>query len=171
MTVDEETYREILANFPSGIAVVTSFDEDGKPNGLTVSAFCAVSLNPPLVLVCIDKDSNTLKAIEFSGGFTVNLLAAGREDVARAFATKDSEKFSTVQWERARTREGGPVLADDCVSFAVCALHESIEAGDHWILVGRVEDGTTLADREPLLYGQRRFAAWHDLPDAPSGAL
>jgi flavin reductase (DIM6/NTAB) family NADH-FMN oxidoreductase RutF len=163
MTVDEETYREILANFPSGIAVVTSFDGDDKPNGLTVSAFCAVSLDPPLVLVCIDKDSNTLKAIELSGGFTVNLLAAGREDIARAFATKDSEKFSTVRWERVQTREAGPVLMDDCVSFAACTLHDSIEAGDHWILVGRVEDGAINSDREPLVYGQRRFAAWHEL--------
>jgi flavin reductase (DIM6/NTAB) family NADH-FMN oxidoreductase RutF len=171
MTIDERTYREILANFPSGVAVVTSFDSDDKPYGLTVSAFCAVSLNPPLVLVCIDKESNTLKAIEASAGFTVNLLAAGGEEIALAFASKDSEKFSTVRWARPRIPEGGPVLSDDCVSYAACALHESIEAGDHWILVGKVEDGATIVEREPLVYGQRRFAAWHDLPGGPTDAL
>jgi len=164
VTIDEQTYREILANFPSGVAVVTSFDKDRNPFGLNVSAFCAVSLHPPLVLVCIDKDSNTLKAIESTRGFTVNLLAAGREEIARAFATKDSEKFSIVEWERAHAPAAGPVLTNDCVSFAACALRESIEAGDHWILVGTVEDGATNSEREPLVYGQRRFASWHDLP-------
>jgi flavin reductase (DIM6/NTAB) family NADH-FMN oxidoreductase RutF len=165
MTVDEQTYREILASFPSGVAVVTAFDEDGRPYGLTVSAFCAVSLDPPLVLVCIDKESNTLKAIDRRRGFTVNLLASGREEMALTFASKDSEKFSSMRWERAQIPNGGPVLAHDCVSFAACALHDAIPAGDHWILVGRVEDGATFADREPLVYGQRRFASWHDLPD------
>src|ERR1700693_3568855 len=86
--IDPQRFREVMGSFPSGVVVLTAFGEDGLPRGLTVSAFCAVSLEPPLALVCIDKFSHTLPAVQHTGGFTANILAAGREQLARSMATK-----------------------------------------------------------------------------------
>ena len=77
-----------MATFPSGVVVLTAFGKDSLPRGLTVSAFCAVSLNPPLALACIEKTSNTLPAVQHAGGFTANILATGREQLARRMASK-----------------------------------------------------------------------------------
>ena len=163
MTVDPQTYREILTNFPSGVAVVTAKSADGELFGLTVSAFCAVSIDPPLVLVCIDKSSNSLPAIRDGGGFTVNLLAAGREELALRYARKDENKFDGVSWIEAPISEGGPILEADSVGYAVCRTETAVEAGDHWIFVGAVEAGAVRADETPLVYGRRQFAAWDDV--------
>ncbi|HWL64957.1 MAG TPA: flavin reductase family protein [Actinomycetota bacterium] len=163
MAIDLDIYREILTGFPSGVAVVTASGEDDKPLGLTVSAFCAVSLQPPLVLVCIDKASNTLSAIQGSGGFTVNLLAAGREEIALAFAGKADDKFAGVQWRRPSIPQSGPILDRDSVGYAECVTEKELEAGDHWIFVGRVENGASDPEASPLVYGRRQFAAWSDL--------
>ena len=98
--IDSERYRDIMSGFPSGVVIVTAFGEDGLPRGLTVSAFSAVSLDPPLALVCVDKTSNTLPAVEHTRGFTANILAAGREALARRMATKVSDKFDGLEWRR-----------------------------------------------------------------------
>ena len=101
-----------MASFPSGVVVLTAFGTDSRPQGLTVSAFCAVSLEPPLALACIDKNSNTLPAVQETGGFTANILSAGREHLARRMATKIPAKLSAVGWRRAEGPIGGPRHAD-----------------------------------------------------------
>ena len=98
--IDPQRFRDVLSAFPTGVVVLTAFGDDGGPRGLTVSAFCAVSLHPPLVLVSIDKTSNTLPAVQQAGGFTANILAAGREALARRMATKLSDKFDGIAWRR-----------------------------------------------------------------------
>ncbi len=163
MAIDPDTYREILTNFPSGVAVVTARDGDGRNYGLTVSAFCAVSLEPPLVLVCIDKASTTLPAMREAGGFTVNLLASGAEELALRFATKSGDKFAGLDWEDPPIPQGGPILAQDSVGYAVCTNYSETEAGDHWIFVGSVAAGEVHAHETPLVYGRRQFAAWDDV--------
>lgn len=160
MPVDAGLFRDIMSTFPSGVAIVTARGEDGSPRGLTVSAFCPVSLDPPLVLVCIDKTSNSLLAIQTGGGFTVNLLAAGRESVARRYASKVEDKFEGVETRLPDVAEAGPILTGDSVAYAACRVHSSIEAGDHFIIVGRVEEGAHDAERTPLLYGRRTFTDW-----------
>lgn len=160
MAIGGELFREIMTTFPSGVAVVTARGESGKPRGLTVSAFCPVSLDPPLVLVCIDKTSNSLVAIRGSGGFTVNLLASGREDLARRFASKAEEKFEGVAVEEPATAEAGPILVGDCVAYAACRVHSAVEAGDHFIVVGQVEEGGHRSGEVPLMYGRRVFTDW-----------
>src|SRR5260221_6761600 len=96
-----------MAAFPSGVVVLTAFGPDSLPRGLTVSAFCAVSLEPPLALACIDKTSNTLPALQHAGGFTANILAAGREQLARRMATKLTDKFDGIAWRRPESDYGG----------------------------------------------------------------
>ena len=146
-----------MASFPSGVVALTAFGPDSLPRGLTVSAFCAVSLEPPLALACIDKTSNTLPAVQHAGGFTANILAAGREQLARRMATKLSEKFDGIKWRRPGSAHGGPILEDDAVAFAVCTLRETIEGGDHWILIGDVVEGDHDASRSPMIFSRRVY--------------
>jgi flavin reductase (DIM6/NTAB) family NADH-FMN oxidoreductase RutF len=154
--IDPQRFREVMSAFPSGVVIVTAFGGDGQPRGLTVNAFCAVSLEPPLALVCIDKLSNTLPAVQQTGGFTSNVLAAGRESLAKRMATKLSDKFDGVVWKRPGHNTGGPILEADVAAYAVCSLQETIEAGDHWILIANVVDGRQF-NRPPLVYGRRDY--------------
>lgn len=156
--MDPQRFREVMSNFPSGVVVLTAFGEDGRPRGLTVSAFCAVSLHPPLVLVCIDKTSNTLPAVQQTGGFTANILAAGRETLARRMATKLSDKFDGLGWRRPESALGGPILEADSVAYAVCALRDTIEAGDHWVVIGQVTEGERRDGVAPMVFTRRGYA-------------
>ena len=160
MPVGAELFREIMSSFPSGVAIVTAVGGDGPPRGLTVSAFCPVSLDPPLVLVCIDKTSNSLLAIQRSGGFTVNILSAGREELARRYASKVEDKFEGVATSDPGIAEAGPILVDDTVAYASCRVHSAVEAGDHFIIIGEVHEGRHRADGVPLMYGRRIFTDW-----------
>ena len=146
-----------MSSFPSGVVVLTAFGDDGRPRGLTVSAFCAVSLQPPLALVCIDKTSNTLPAVQHTGGFTANILAAGREVLARRMATKLTDKFDGLAWRRPESPVGGPILEDDTAAYAACALRDTIEAGDHWILIGLVTEGMHREGVAPMVFTRREY--------------
>jgi flavin reductase (DIM6/NTAB) family NADH-FMN oxidoreductase RutF len=158
MFTQPDSLRDVLASFPAGVVVVTAMGPDGTPRGLTVSAFCPVSLDPPLVLVCVDKRSNTLPAIEHSGAFTVNLLAGDREHVALTFASKREDKFEAIAW---RECEGlaGPILHEDAAAFLVCRVAQSVEAGDHWIFVGEVIDVELVRESFQLMYHRRAFSS------------
>lgn len=157
VVIDAAGFREVMASFPSGVVVLTAFAEDGSPRGLTVSAFCAASLEPPLALVCIDKTSNTLPAVQRTGGFTANILAAGREQLARRMATKLSDKFDGLEWTRPASPVGGPILHRDTAAHAVCALRDTLEAGDHWILIGVVVAGAHTPEVMPLIFSRRTY--------------
>jgi flavin reductase (DIM6/NTAB) family NADH-FMN oxidoreductase RutF len=157
--IDLQRFREVMASFPSGVVVLTAFGDDGLPRGLTVSAFCAVSLEPPLALACIDKTSNTLPAVRLTGGFTANILASGREQLARRMATKVSDKFEGIKWRKPAGADGGPILEEDAAAYAVCTLRETIEAGDHWILIGLVIDGAEREGVSPMIYSRRLYDA------------
>jgi flavin reductase (DIM6/NTAB) family NADH-FMN oxidoreductase RutF len=158
MVIDTQRFRELMSAFPSGVVVLTAFGADSKPRGLTVSAFCPVSLNPPLVLACVDKTSNTLPAVQHAGGFTANILAAGREQLARRMASKLTDKFDGVVWHQPEKPVGGPVLVEDCAAYATCKLHETIEGGDHWILVGLVTGGAARDGVAPLIFSRRAYS-------------
>ncbi len=157
VAVTAELYRDIMACFPTGVAIVTAHEAGTRPRGLTLSAFCAVSLDPPLVLVCLDKGSNTLPAVQASGGFTVNFLAGGREHLAVLYASKVEEKFEGIAWRRPHLSEGGPILHEDSAAYAVCVTRQSIEAGDHRVFIGEVREGAVIRGRLPLVYHRRAF--------------
>jgi flavin reductase (DIM6/NTAB) family NADH-FMN oxidoreductase RutF len=155
--IDPQRFREVMASFPSGVVVLTAFWAE-QPRGLTVSAFCAVSLEPPLALACIDKTSNTLPAVQHTGGFTANILAAGREQLARRMATKVTDKFDAISWRRPQSLIGGPILEHDSAAYAVCTLRDTIEAGDHWILIGLVTEGAHREGITPMTFSRRGYA-------------
>ena len=155
--IDPQRYRDVMSTFPSGVVVLTAFGPDSLPRGLTVSAFCAVSLQPPLALACVDKTSNTLPAVQHAGGFTANILAAGREQLARRMASKLSDKFDGIAWRRPESERGGPILEEECAAYAVCTLKDTIDAGDHWILIGNVVEGAHREGVEPMIFSRRGY--------------
>lgn len=141
--------RRAMARWATGVAVVTSRAGDA-PRGATTNAFTSLSLDPPLVLVCLDRGSHTLAAIRDCGRFVVNVLSAGQEEVARRFATKLSgeEKLAGLGHELV---EGIPAL-DGAVLWLACALEEDVPGGDHAILVGRPLDWGGDEAAEPLVF-------------------
>jgi flavin reductase (DIM6/NTAB) family NADH-FMN oxidoreductase RutF len=159
--VDKATFFAIMAAFPTGVTVVTTLDEYGEPKGLTSNAVCSVSAEPPLLLVCVDKRSNTLPALRLSKKFVVNYLAAGRGELSNLFASKEPDKFVNVAWWPAHN--GMPWMHVDSLAYAECSTVQEIEAGDHIILLARVEDGQPPApSTRPLMYFRRTYGTWHE---------
>jgi flavin reductase (DIM6/NTAB) family NADH-FMN oxidoreductase RutF len=149
VAVAPDEFKQALARFASGVTVVTSRLGE-RLHGMTVSAFASVSLEPPLVLVCADKSSDTHALIARSGVFAVNVLAAGQEALSNRFASKRDEerRFEGVAWRGGAT--GSPLLPGVLASLD-CKVESAHEAGDHVIYVGRVE-AVASSDAEPLVY-------------------
>jgi flavin reductase (DIM6/NTAB) family NADH-FMN oxidoreductase RutF len=149
VAVNPDELKRVLARRASGVAIVTTRAGE-RIHGMTVSAFTEVSLIPPLVLVCADKQSNTHPLIEESRVFAVNVLARDQEALSNKFASKRDEARRFEGVEHARGVTGAPLLAGTLASFdcRVSAMHD---AGDHVIYVGEVQAVAT-SDREPLVY-------------------
>jgi len=148
MPISSEEFRAALSKFASGVTVVTTKDAEGMPHGITVSAFCSLSLDPPLVLVCIEKNAGSHNAFTESGVFVVNVLCEEQISHSNQFAAPIADKFSGIRYREGI--EGIPVL-ENALANLECRLVNSHENGDHTIFVGQVEK-TTLKDGKPLLY-------------------
>jgi len=148
--VGHETFRRIMGSFASGISVVTATDTDRHPHGLTCSAICSVSADPPLLLSCIRTPSGTLDAIVEAGTFAVNFLDASSRAVSDIFASYSVDKFTQVKWRHGEVT-GMPIL--NCtVAHAECSVKQVINAGDHAIVLGRIHGGEIETERLPLNY-------------------
>ncbi len=153
----QETILDIMSNFAASVTVVTSTHQ-GRDHGLTVSAFTSVSLDPPLVLVCIDRRANSRDAIRAAGGFTVNLLRDGTGDAAMKFAAKDDDKFSGFAVRSPEFELAGPLLPEQSYATLECRTVESVDGGDHLIVIGAVEVARRIDPAAPLVYWRRGFA-------------
>jgi flavin reductase (DIM6/NTAB) family NADH-FMN oxidoreductase RutF len=159
MPVDRQMFFEIMASFPSGVAIVTTVDERGVPRGLTTTAVASVSADPPLLLVCVDLASRTLTALRGRRRFVVNFMREGRSDLCLRFASKEEDKFAGVAWRP--SADGLPLLHEDALAWAECDVEQELEVGDHVIFLGRVFDGRGPADEElPLMYYRRSWGVW-----------
>jgi flavin reductase (DIM6/NTAB) family NADH-FMN oxidoreductase RutF len=155
MTLDPDSYRSVLGRFASGITVVTTRDAAGRDVGMTASAFCSVSLRPPLIQVCIDQHASMYDALMQAERFGVNILAAEQEALSRRFASMDSShRFDGIGYERG---DSGVVLLDDALAHLECMVVGRYEAGDHTIFIGEVERATA-RDARPLLYYRGGYA-------------
>src|SRR5262249_46858386 len=142
-----------MGAFPTGVTVVTTLDADDAPVGLTCNAFASVSADPPLVLISVDRTSNTLASLRRCGRFVVNFLAAGREEMATRCAGKASDKFVPIAWEP--THHGLPVLHEDSIAHVSCEVVQEVEVGDHVLFIGHVfEARPPEPGAVPLLYFQ-----------------
>ena len=154
MPIDPDTFRAVLGRFASGVTVVTMRGEDGRDAGMTVSAFCSLSLAPPLVLVCIAHDASLHPLLREGWPFAVNILAAGQEALSRRFSGPDPNRFEGVGFARGRT---GVALLDDVLAHVECRVAHLYPGGDHTICVGHVETATVRPER-PLLYYRGGYA-------------
>ncbi len=150
MAVDSDVFRQTLGSFPSGVTIVTSQHGDLR-HGMTVSAFSSVSLDPPLVLICADKSSNTHGVIQKSGAFQVNILAAGQDGLSNLFADKSKEaiRFDGLDCELGAS--GCPRIPG-ALAHLDCRVETEVDAGDHMIYVGAVEAAEVNGDESPLVY-------------------
>ncbi|HET7095726.1 MAG TPA: flavin reductase family protein [Thermomicrobiales bacterium] len=154
--VNRADFFATMGAFPTGVTVVTSIDEYGHPRGLTCNAFSSVSADPPLLMACLDHRSSSLDAIRESGRFVVNFLGAASGAVADRFAGKHPDKFCGIRWET--SLNGMPILVDDAIAYAACRVVDAVDAGDHTILIGLVEEAhPPEPEREPLVYFRRAF--------------
>ena len=144
----------MLGRFPSGVTVVTTKDRDGSDEGMTVSAFCSVSLDPPLVLICIEKTASAYIALTTAPGFVVNVLSASQEQIARRFSIIDIDRFEGVGYSRS---PNGLAVLDDVLGIIECATFAMHDAGDHTIIVGEVE-AARAQNGTPLLYYRGGYA-------------
>lgn len=152
-SVEPEGFRRVLGTVPAPVSVVTSIDGDG-PHGTTVSAFCSLSLRPPMVLVALDRRSELLALIERAGRYGINVLARGQEEFAERFARKGRDRFEGIDWQR----EGGLPRLPGTQAWLACEVGDLLPAGDHVIATGHVTSAEG-RDAEPLVYQERTFWA------------
>src|SRR3954453_13052076 len=132
---DPRTLRDALGCFATGVTVVTCLTPDGTPAGLTVNSFTSVSLDPPLLLLCLPKPAASAEALIGAPHFAVNVLQTGQQPASIRFATRDEDRFGTPPWSCGEA--GAPILKDSLGVFE-CERYAVYEGGDHHILVGRV---------------------------------
>ncbi|MBF0393288.1 MAG: flavin reductase family protein [Alphaproteobacteria bacterium] len=156
MKVDSRTFRKALGCFPTGVAVVTTLDSQGKPVGVTISSFTSVSLEPPLVLFCLANTSGNLADFKASGHFAVNVLREDQRELSMRFAGRGADKWAEVP--RTTWETGSPIIGQ-CLANLDCRVVAVHEGGDHLIFVGevdRLEYGTA---GQPLIYFRGDYAA------------
>lgn len=148
-------FKATMGNYPTGVTVVTAYNQEGKPMGLTVNSFASVSLEPLLILWSIDKRVYSYDDFLKVDKFAVNILSADQGDLCTLFSSKVEDRFSQCEW-----KESGfnlPILKDS-LAILQCKVFQQIEAGDHTILIGEVLD-IQKEDKEPLLYHRRNIGA------------
>ena len=152
--MDPAEYRRVMGHFATGVTIITTCDAEGRPAGLTANAFASVSIDPPLVLVCVDRTAETHALITRAGHFAVNVLGDAQEALARRFSEKDRERrFEGVAWREEAT--GAPVLAD-VLAWIDCRVQARTGGGDHTIFVGEVAAADAL-EGAPLLFYRAGF--------------
>ena len=150
MTVSVDDFKKALQLWASGVSVVTTHSEKFGAQGMTVSAFSSVSVNPPLVLVCINTAADTGEGIQESQCFAVNVLTSDQQAISNQFAggSSQQQRFENTDWQAGIT--GAPILNDSLMSLD-CKVVEKIRAGTHWIIIGEVQECICRLG-EPLLY-------------------
>jgi flavin reductase (DIM6/NTAB) family NADH-FMN oxidoreductase RutF len=154
--IDTAALRKALGAFPTGVTVVCARDGARAPVGFTANSFTSVSLDPPLVLVCVGHGSSSHAAFQRAGAFAVSVLAREQAAVARVFATPGAERFDSARWSAQAT--GAPVV-EAAAAWFDCVTHDRVAAGDHDILIGRVVAFGRRAAASPLAYAAGIFSA------------
>ncbi len=155
---DSRTLRDALGCFATGVTVVTCVDEHGHPAGLTVNSFTSVSLDPPLLLVCVHKLSAAADVLTSASHFAINVLQREQQPASITFSTRVEDRFGTMAWSCGEA--GAPILRDSLGVFE-CERFAVYDGGDHKILVGQVVKASFDASLDPLLYFRGRYRRLH----------
>ena len=154
MTVDQSSFRAVLGRFATGVTIVTALDKRGRDIGMTVSAFSSVSLDPPLVLICIDHEASVYTPLSRASHFIANILSEGQEAIARRFAEREPDRFDGIGYQRGQT---GAAILDEILGYVECKVIHRYEAGDHDVLIAAVEVAV-YSEGKPLLYYRGGYA-------------
>lgn len=154
MSLDPDAFRAIMGRFATGVTVVTAVDDEGNDHGMTVSAFASLSLEPPLVVICIDHAASMHDLLLTAPYFAVNILTTAQEPLARRFAETGAQKFTGIGFSRGE--RDLPVLSD-VLAHVECRRVAHYDGGDHTIIVGETENAV-VRDGRPLLYYRGGFA-------------
>jgi flavin reductase (DIM6/NTAB) family NADH-FMN oxidoreductase RutF len=152
----ESDFKDTLAAWASGVSVVTAADGDAV-YGLTVSSFSSLSLDPPLVLVCLANNNRLPAMIQQVGSFAVSILERRQEAASNGFSSRGRAPSSDITASGCRWTESGAPVVDGAMGWLACTLHDSIAQGDHTIFVGRVIEASADPEGEPLLYFRRAY--------------
>ena len=155
---DPRTLRDALSCFATGVTVVTCLSGEGQPAGLTVNSFTSVSLDPPLLLVCLAKVAASATVLIEASHFAVNVLQTGQQPASIRFSTRDEDRFGATPWSCGEA--GAPILTDSLGVFE-CERFAVYDGGDHHILVGEVIKASFDASLDPLLYFRGRYRRLH----------
>jgi flavin reductase (DIM6/NTAB) family NADH-FMN oxidoreductase RutF len=155
---DPRTLRDALGCFATGVTVVTCLNAEDKPAGVTVNSFTSVSLDPPLLLVCLHKTAASADALINASHFAVNVLQTGQQPASITFSTRVEDRFGTMAWSCGEA--GAPILKDSLGVFE-CERFAVYDGGDHHILVGQVVKASFDAGLDPLLYFRGRYRRLH----------
>lgn len=153
--MDPAHFRELLGRFATGVTVLTVLGPEGKPLGMTANSLSSVSLQPPLISVCVDHEAELHDVIVHTRDFVVNVLSSPQEELARRFSDKHEDRFEGIGFQ---SSPEGFVLLDGAIAHVICARYAEYPGGDHTIVVGRVVGGTT-HEGHPLLYYRGGYAA------------
>jgi flavin reductase (DIM6/NTAB) family NADH-FMN oxidoreductase RutF len=165
MSLSRTEFRTALRSFAAGVTVVTTRDRHGRPSGLTANAFTSVSLNPPLVLVCVDHTATAHPDFRERGWFAVNVLRREQEALSRRFAASGGDKFQGVVF---REGHGGVPVLEGTLAALECRLIDAHEAGDHTIFIGQVESAT-VEPGQPLVYFHGAYHTVTTDSETPAG--
>ena len=152
--IDPDTFRSVLGRFASGVTIVTARDDAGVDHGMTVSAFCSLSLDPPLVLLCVDHAASMYELLLTHPRFGISILSSNQEAYSRRFADPDSDRFDGIAYSRG---ESGVVLLEESLAHLECRVTQHYEGGDHTIFIAEVEHAEP-RDGRPLLYYRGGYA-------------
>lgn len=152
--VDPADFRAAMSQFASGVTVVATHDGGGAPAGFTASAFSSLSLEPPLVLVCLDRRAECFDAFATCPAMGISILSEGQGEIAMRFATRGADKFGGSPMEEGPAT--GMPLVTGALAHVECQMHERLDGGDHLILIGKVVRART-SDMKPLLHYNRTF--------------
>ncbi|MFH8223645.1 flavin reductase family protein [Streptomyces sp. NPDC018057] len=151
--MDPAVFRAALASFPSGVTIVTTRGETGTLHGFTASSFASLSLDPPLVLVCLDRRADCFPVFMAAERFVVNIVTPAHAELAMRFATKGADKFAHGGFQYDEER---PPLLPDAAAVLHCELEQAVPGGDHVILIGRVREART-GGAEPVTWYRGDF--------------
>ena len=157
----KDHFRRVMGQFATGVTVVTTRLGD-QVHGLTANAVCSVSLEPLLVLVCVDHSADTHPLLEKSGVFAVNILSEKQEDLSRLFAGPTEEKAGHLEAMGYRTAVTGAPIIEGCLAYLDCRVVAAYPGGDHTIFVGQVEEAEITDDGPPLLFFRGRYTTARD---------
>jgi flavin reductase (DIM6/NTAB) family NADH-FMN oxidoreductase RutF len=153
MAIEAQELRRVMGHFATGVTVITTKDKDGAPQGLTANAFMSLSLNPPLVIISVDKNATCYACFQVGNGYTVNFLAEDQEEISKRFATKGVDKFVDMKWQAG---SNGAAVIDGALGSVECKITQCYDGGDHTIVVGEILNVAATGDR-PLLFFKGKY--------------